>query len=87
MNTRSPEPSAHRNAGGLPDLTPWTLWAKWSNPTQQPNSYHPLLCHLIDVAQCAEAMWRLVLSNAWKHHLADTLGLSEDDTERWVVFW
>lgn len=69
-------------------LTPWTLWAKWSRPSQQPNSYHPLLCHLIDVAQCGQAMWRRVLSDAWKRHIADDLGLDDPTlTERWVILW
>ena len=79
----------------LPGLSPWTLWAKWSGVTQQPNSYHPLLCHLIDVAQCAQAMWRRVLPDAWKRRLATDLGFMNDLddldalalTERWVTFW
>lgn len=72
----------------LPGLSPWTLWAKWSGVTQQPNSYHPLLCHLIDVAQCAEAMWRRALPDTWKHRLATDLGFDDLTlTARWVIFW
>ena len=68
----------------LPNLQPWTLWAKWSSESK--GTWHPLLFHLIDVAMCAEAMWDDVLSPAWKQRLAGNLGLSEKDTRAWVIY-
>lgn len=68
----------------LPNLHPWTLWAKWSS--NERGTWHPLLFHLTDVAMCAEAMWDEVLSPAWKARLADKLGLSEDSARAWTVY-
>jgi CRISPR-associated endonuclease/helicase Cas3 len=68
----------------LPDLRPWTLWAKWSS--KEKGTWHPLLFHLIDVAMCAEAMWDHVLSPAVRQRLADGMELSVDDARAWVIF-
>jgi CRISPR-associated endonuclease/helicase Cas3 len=50
------------------------------------SSWHPLICHLLDVAASAEAMWDEVLPLAWKARLADMLGLDMAATRTWVVF-
>lgn len=78
---------AVNETGGLERLTPWVLWAKWSPVKKDPNTYHPLMCHLIDVAMVAEAMWREVLPEAFKRRLARAMGIDQGAAERWVVFW
>ncbi len=60
------------------------FWAKTSddplNPARQ-NAFHPLICHLIDVACVAQIMWRDVLPDVTKRRLAKPFGL-ENDLER-----
>ncbi len=74
--------------GGLSNtLTPWTLWAKWSRDTKTAGTYHPVLCHLIDVGMATEALWRHVLPWRWKERCARELGIEVAEAERWVVFW
>src|SRR5206468_2239011 len=48
---------------------------------------HPLLCHMIDVALVAEAIWREVLSPAARGRIAAALGVGEVAAQRWVGFW
>src|SRR2546426_4336405 len=65
---------------------PFALWAKLPYGEKNPASFHPLLCHMIDVATVAGAMWRDVLSaTAWRKTAA-ALGLSEMQAERWIEY-
>lgn len=59
-------------------------WAKW-NP--QRGSYHPLLCHMIDVAVVAEALWQGVAAPALRRQWAQHLGLDEQACASWIAFW
>jgi CRISPR-associated endonuclease/helicase Cas3 len=66
---------------------PWRLlWAKTPKGASQPHPYHPLICHLIDVALVAEAIWAKVLSPALRQRIAQTLQLDEQTAGRWVAF-
>jgi CRISPR-associated endonuclease/helicase Cas3 len=59
-----------------------TLWAKTSHdPERFPDAFHPLICHMIDVACVAEAMWTDSLPDVTKGRLARPFGL-ENDLER-----
>jgi CRISPR-associated endonuclease/helicase Cas3 len=60
------------------------LWAKTDRDDQSGARYHPLICHLLDVAIVARTMWQLVLTPALRSRVADGLGLSESDSERFV---
>ncbi len=62
------------------------LWGKLPRGADAPPSYHPLLCHMIDVALVAQAMWAAVLSRSIRGRVAEALGVSEDAAERWVGF-
>lgn len=66
---------------------PWTFWAKWSRGSKTAGSYHPVLCHLVDVAMVTEALWQRVLPWRWKERFAARLDLDIASAERWVVFW
>ncbi len=46
--------------------------------------YHPLICHMIDVASVAESMWQERMSSRQQGILCDGLGLSTTDAGRWV---
>src|SRR4051812_12047841 len=62
------------------------VWAKLGK-ARYPESYHPLLFHLIDVAAVARRLWDHVLRPAVKARFAVSLGLPEDACAPWVAFW
>lgn len=62
------------------------LWAKLGNHPY-PECYHPLLFHLIDVAQVCRQLWQSVLRDSLKKRLANSFGLSVDDCGCWFSFW
>ena len=58
------------------------LWAKLS-----PAGYHPLRCHLLDVAAVAEALWQHAVPPVTRVDVATDLGLSDGDAQRWITLW
>lgn len=64
------------------------LWAKLDRQSNTPPDYHPLICHLLDVASVGNALWDTALSPALKARLASGLGLAgrEDAAGRWIAF-
>ncbi len=62
------------------------LWAKLGAQTW-PTSYHPLLCHLIDVAAVARQLWENVFRPHFRQWIAARLGLDEAGCARWLAFW
>lgn len=48
--------------------------------------YHPLVCHMADVAAVALAMWDLVLPASSRSMLSRGLGVPEDEARVWVGF-
>jgi len=48
--------------------------------------YHPLICHMADVAAVAMAMWDVVLPATSRSRIAAGLGLPEEDAREWVAF-
>ena len=61
------------------------LWAKTDR--QGLGVYHPLQCHLTDVASVARAMWRGVFTDCLRRFVEDATGLSGDEAETWLCFW
>jgi CRISPR-associated endonuclease/helicase Cas3 len=59
------------------------LWAKASTS----GNLHRLVYHMIDVGQCAHALWQRVLNTNIKQRIANWLGLSEEAAGRLVAFW
>jgi CRISPR-associated endonuclease/helicase Cas3 len=52
----------------------------------EPRAYHPLLCHMIDVAMVARLLWRDALSPAQHRWLTEQLGLPDEDAAgRWLA--
>lgn len=62
------------------------VWGKTDRSKPHPRPFHPLLCHLIDVAMVALALWEEGLSSARTRWLAAALGLTPDEAGRWVAF-
>jgi len=60
------------------------LWAKTS---QDKSTTHPLICHLIDVAQVALVLWNEVLTTSIRTQFADALGLDGESTGKLIAFW
>ncbi|MEV6527901.1 CRISPR-associated helicase Cas3' [Longispora sp. NPDC051575] len=47
---------------------------------------YPLICHLLDTAEMAGALWESFLSPAQRESIASALDRSEQDARRWVMF-
>jgi CRISPR-associated endonuclease/helicase Cas3 len=60
------------------------FWAKTSKNEKLPNAFHPLICHLIDVAVVTQKMWQDVLPNAAKNRINQAFGI--EDAEYLVAF-
>jgi CRISPR-associated endonuclease/helicase Cas3 len=60
------------------------LWAKTSNKS---SSTHPLICHLMDVAQVTYALWQQTLPPPLKTQMAGMLQLDVEETGRLIAFW
>lgn len=56
------------------------FWAKTSKDSNQSNAFHPLICHLIDVAVVTKKIWDEVLPAATKNRIAKDFG--ETDVEK-----
>jgi hypothetical protein len=62
------------------------FWAKLGNDTW-PDKYHPVICHMIDVAAVTLSLWDTVFRPQLRKWLARRLGLDEDSYARWLAFW
>jgi CRISPR-associated endonuclease/helicase Cas3 len=62
------------------------MWAKLGNETW-PDKYHPVMCHLIDVAAVTMALWEKVLRPRFRQWIASRLQLDNDAAGRWLAFW
>ncbi len=56
-----------------------------SAPSSEP-SFHPLICHMADVAAVTLAIWDRVLPVSSRELLSDGIGLPPDDARQWVAF-
>jgi CRISPR-associated endonuclease/helicase Cas3 len=63
------------------------LWAKRQAENDGSSEYHPLVCHLIDVATVCRALWTDSLSVSLRAWLAGQIGLDEEAACRWIAFW
>ena len=57
------------------------FWAKTTDDKKnllRQNAFHPLICHLIDVALTAQAIWENVLTETQKKRLAKPFGLENE---------
>jgi len=62
------------------------LWAK-TDRDRSTGVTHPLICHLIDVASVAHVLWRAVLADGIRSHLADAIGLDVELAGTAITFW
>ncbi len=62
------------------------LYALWAKTDASSGEYHPLLFHLLDVGECASALWEHALTPAARQDVARTFNLSEKETKTLFVF-
>jgi len=65
---------------------PYLLWAKLPKEEKVSRAFHPLICHMLDVAVVARLMWRRLSPDAARHRIAESLKLSAEETERWITY-
>ena len=65
----------------------FACWGKLASPDESP-SYHPLLCHMVDVAMVTQGMWQYSLSPSQRRGLCSGLGLGQDEDAAglWCAF-
>jgi len=61
------------------------LWAKTSK--DDCNAYHPLICHMIDVAMVCQSLWVESFTDGLRKWLADHLSVELDVAGKWIAFW
>ncbi len=61
------------------------IWGKVPKKRRRPLVYHPLVCHLIDVAAVAEIYWEDVFSKYLKTQVGH-LFQNQETTKRWLMF-
>lgn len=57
------------------------FWAKTSPDKEEPNAFHPLICHLIDVAAVTQKIWDEVLPRATRERTASAFGATNFDNQ------
>src|SRR5438876_990261 len=62
------------------------FWAKLGSETW-PEVYHPVLCHLVDVAQVCHQLRKTVLRQPLKARMAAVLRLETEAAGQWIAFW
>lgn len=65
---------------------PYLLWAKLPKAEHVSRSFHPLICHMLDVAVVARAMWRDLLPEVARRHVIASLQLPEREAEVWITY-
>jgi len=68
----------------LPTARYQLLWAKADRETGRT---HPLICHMLDVALVAEALWYSVLTTSVRAQFEHFLGIAGDDAAHLIAFW
>lgn len=63
------------------------LWAKLPRGGQEGSGFHPLLAHMIDVAQVTQILWREALPLAASRAIGEELGVPPELAGGWVALW
>lgn len=65
---------------------PYLLWAKLPKEKDGSRAFHPLICHMLDVAVVAREMWRSLLPEAARRRITESLQLPESEAETWITY-
>jgi CRISPR-associated endonuclease/helicase Cas3 len=70
------------------EVTPAPLYQRlWAKADRRTGKTHPLICHMLDVAQVALGLWHQVLTTSIRTQFAEALGLDQDGAGRVIAFW
>lgn len=64
----------------------YLLWGKTRGP-QNAKVTHPLLCHMVDVAEVVGALWDCSLGAGLRARIAGALGCDDAEARRAFMFW
>lgn len=59
----------------------------WAKTDREKSCAHPLICHMMDVAQVALALWERVLTEGIRTQFASALGVCQEEAGRLIAFW
>lgn len=59
----------------------------WGKTSQDKTQTHPLVCHMIDVAQVALTLWERALTDGLRTYFATSLGLECASAGQLIAFW
>ncbi|MBI4851275.1 MAG: CRISPR-associated helicase Cas3' [Acidobacteria bacterium] len=64
------------------------FWAKLPHDKDNTNlnQFHPLICHMLDVAAATRELWRLTFSIIARERITKAFGLTLEQTEQWIMF-
>ncbi|MGH9754091.1 MAG: CRISPR-associated helicase Cas3' [Blastocatellia bacterium] len=65
---------------------PYLLWAKLPHEGRNAREFHPLICHMLDVAVVAREMWRSLLAEVARRRIAQSLRLTPEGAETWITY-
>lgn len=71
------------------DALAWQLWGK-ADPSRNAKdgpTWHPLLCHMVDVASVARRMLQGALPASVGDQFTAAMGLKREDALAWLCFW
>jgi CRISPR-associated endonuclease/helicase Cas3 len=72
----------------LDDVSPPPLYQRlWGKADRKTGQIHPLVCHMLDVAQVTLALWRDALTTSVRDQFANTLSLDQEAAGRIIAFW
>jgi len=70
--------------GNIPKY--FSMWAK-TDKEHGTDKLHPLIYHMLDVGECALALWQYALSDQTRQAFAGWLGLDIENSGRQLAFW
>lgn len=62
------------------------FWAKLPHEKNSPKEFHPLICHMLDVAAATSEIWQQTLSANARQSVAKAFGLDISQTKVWIMF-
>jgi CRISPR-associated endonuclease/helicase Cas3 len=63
------------------------LWAKVDLRDPGSGRSHPLICHMLDVAQVARVLWQKALTRSFRAQLVAGLDMQPEEAGRLLAFW
>jgi CRISPR-associated endonuclease/helicase Cas3 len=68
-------------------IGPDQLTLFWAKRDRETGACHPVLCHLLDVANVARLLWQEVFHDAIRRRLSAELRLDPPSAQAWISFW